>query len=335
MSYPNIPNISPTITITRDDAINLLLSSIAMEEIGLSHILNAEGEKIQFVLGTLPGITGPGATINDVLAIDQSVKATMDTAIKKELLLSSKLESVLSVPTLLGPTGATGPTGPAGGPPGPTGATGATGTAGAVGATGATGTAGATGATGATGDPGAAGAAGATGTTGAAGATGATGVGLTGATGATGVAGATGATGATGTVFTDINGFGANTSGSIIAVVGGGTNITLPNNQILNGGVTVNGANDTFTVPSAGSYLLAYQINLSAALLVSSRLLLNGAAYTPSVVNPLISVSSFNNSVIANLSAGTTITLQLFGLIGAATLLGGGAGATLTIVRLN
>ncbi len=83
MSQPNIPNISPNITITREDAINLILSSIALEEIGLSHIINAEGEKIQFVLGTLPGITGPGATISDVLAINQSVRATLDSTIKK------------------------------------------------------------------------------------------------------------------------------------------------------------------------------------------------------------------------------------------------------------
>lgn len=47
MSLPNIPDIDPLISLNRCDAINLLLSSIAMEEIGLSHILNAEGEKLQ------------------------------------------------------------------------------------------------------------------------------------------------------------------------------------------------------------------------------------------------------------------------------------------------
>lgn len=51
MSLPKFP-INPA-DITRDDAINMILTSIAMEEVGLSHILNAEGEKIQYVLGTL------------------------------------------------------------------------------------------------------------------------------------------------------------------------------------------------------------------------------------------------------------------------------------------
>ena len=57
MSMPNFPTISPAIT--REDAVNQILSSIAMEELGLSHIINAEGEKLQYVLGTLPGISGP------------------------------------------------------------------------------------------------------------------------------------------------------------------------------------------------------------------------------------------------------------------------------------
>ena len=51
MSMPSFPNIDPPIQ--REDAVNQILSSIAMEELGLSHILNAEGEKLQYILGTL------------------------------------------------------------------------------------------------------------------------------------------------------------------------------------------------------------------------------------------------------------------------------------------
>src|SRR5690625_7369040 len=53
VSQPNIPDIDPNISLTREDAINLLLTSIAMEELGLAHIINAEGEKIQYALETL------------------------------------------------------------------------------------------------------------------------------------------------------------------------------------------------------------------------------------------------------------------------------------------
>lgn len=51
MSLPNIPNITPDITLSRCETLNLLLSSVAMEEIGLSHILQAEAERIQMFLG--------------------------------------------------------------------------------------------------------------------------------------------------------------------------------------------------------------------------------------------------------------------------------------------
>jgi hypothetical protein len=57
MSFPNIPNVTPSICVSRDDALNLLLSSIAFEELGLSHIINAAGEKIQYALGLIPGLT--------------------------------------------------------------------------------------------------------------------------------------------------------------------------------------------------------------------------------------------------------------------------------------
>lgn len=145
LSQPNIPNISPAITLTRDDAINLLLASIAMEELGLAHIINAEGEKIQYALGTIPGLT-PASTLANILEVNESVQDTLSLAVKKEMLLNSKLKQVTQISSSTGATGITGPTGPTGatgstGPTGPTGATGITGPTGPTGAgpTGATG----------------------------------------------------------------------------------------------------------------------------------------------------------------------------------------------------
>lgn len=90
MSLPNIPDINPEISLNRKDAINLLLTSIAMEEISISHILNAEGEKIQFVLKQKPSIV-------DLIKINQSLEKTLRSLIKKEILLLNKLESVLDL----------------------------------------------------------------------------------------------------------------------------------------------------------------------------------------------------------------------------------------------
>ncbi|TKI58220.1 hypothetical protein E8L90_24080 [Brevibacillus antibioticus] len=150
MSQANIPNITPTITVTRDDAINLLLTSIAIEELSLGHIIHAEAEKMQYAIGTLPGLTVP-ASVSDLLLVNASVRQTLQDVTKKEMLLQSKLDNILSVSSSStgGITGATGATGV--GVTGATGDTGATGITGPTGATGATGETGATGATGATG----------------------------------------------------------------------------------------------------------------------------------------------------------------------------------------
>ena len=124
MSLPQFPTL-PT-DLTRDDAINLILTSIAMEEVGLSHILNAEGEKIQYVLGTLSGSSGPGATVQEVLEVNASVAHLLQHAAANQQALSDKMQAALSTPTMVGPTGPMGPQGPAGGATGPAGADGAT-----------------------------------------------------------------------------------------------------------------------------------------------------------------------------------------------------------------
>ena len=107
MSLPSFPVVNPPIE--REDAVNQILSSIAMEELGLSHILNAEGEKLQYILGTLPGLSGPPATVSDVLAANESVRSMLETAAQNQLFLKAKMQGALTASPMQGPTGATGP----------------------------------------------------------------------------------------------------------------------------------------------------------------------------------------------------------------------------------
>ncbi|MDT9027825.1 hypothetical protein [Rossellomorea yichunensis] len=100
MSFPNIPNITAQIDIDRDDVINLLLASVAFEELGLAHLINAEAEKVQFVLGTLPGVTVPTPTISDLININEAVRNTIVSVIKEEMLLQFKLENILKIPSV-------------------------------------------------------------------------------------------------------------------------------------------------------------------------------------------------------------------------------------------
>lgn len=94
MSQANIPNITPEISISRSDVINLLLASIAPEEIGLAHIINAEAEKVQFVLGTLPGLK-TATTTEEILKVNDSVQDMLELVIKKEMLFETKLNKII------------------------------------------------------------------------------------------------------------------------------------------------------------------------------------------------------------------------------------------------
>ena len=107
MSLPSFPNVDPPIQ--REDAVNQILSSIAMEELGLSHILNAEGEKMQYILGTLPGLSGPAATVEDVLNANESVRGLLETAVQNQIFLKGKMQGALDASPMRGPTGPTGP----------------------------------------------------------------------------------------------------------------------------------------------------------------------------------------------------------------------------------
>jgi DNA-binding protein len=88
---PEIPDIKPEIHLKRDEVINLLLASIALEEIGLSHVINAEGEKLQKAIQV-------AECFEDLIVANNSVERMLKTIIKKEMLLQFKLEDVLEIP---------------------------------------------------------------------------------------------------------------------------------------------------------------------------------------------------------------------------------------------
>ena len=226
MSLPSFPNIDPPIQ--RENAVNQILSSIAMEELGLSNILNTEGEKLQYILGTLPGLSGPAATVEDVLSANESVRDLLNTAVQNQLFLKSKMQEALEASPLRGPAGPNGPAGPAG-------------------------------AAGATGAAGAAGAAGATGATGATGAEGPAGANLFGPDGPTGP---TGPAGPAGPVIIDFA-YAANTSPAAIPVNG---LVPLPSDQVKAKSITISPDNTKFTVKAAGVYQVGYVINTEKAL---------------------------------------------------------------------
>ncbi|MEG1779038.1 MAG: hypothetical protein RR263_02965, partial [Oscillospiraceae bacterium] len=81
----SMPVITPG-TVTRPQAIADLIESIALQETGISHILNAEGEKIQAFVAM------QGVTATQLLAVNQSVQNTIDAVTRLEMVMQSKLD---------------------------------------------------------------------------------------------------------------------------------------------------------------------------------------------------------------------------------------------------
>ena len=81
----SMPVISSSNT-TRCQAVSDIIESVALEQTALSHILNAEGEKVQRVVNL------PCITVLQLLAINRSVESMVNATARLEMILQSKLE---------------------------------------------------------------------------------------------------------------------------------------------------------------------------------------------------------------------------------------------------
>lgn len=92
MSLPNIPDITPQIDLKREDMVNLLLASVALEEIGMGHLLNAEAEKLQKVIQS--AACGE-SHLQNLLQLNESVERTVNALNRMQMLLQAKMENIL------------------------------------------------------------------------------------------------------------------------------------------------------------------------------------------------------------------------------------------------
>jgi len=88
---PNIPDIKPEINITLKDATNLLLTSIAEEELSIARLMDAEKSKILHVLNKFKNNE---SKTEELLSVNNSVNQTIINLIKMQMLLQFKLEDV-------------------------------------------------------------------------------------------------------------------------------------------------------------------------------------------------------------------------------------------------
>lgn len=71
---------------TRNQAVTDMVTTVALEQAALSHILNAEGEKIQKV------VANSDTSVDDLLAVNKSVKSMVNTITRLQMVLQGKLE---------------------------------------------------------------------------------------------------------------------------------------------------------------------------------------------------------------------------------------------------
>jgi len=71
---------------SRDQAITDLIESVALQETALSHIMNAEGEKIQYFRETA------GISPAQMLAVNASVESMVRAITNLEVVLQTKLD---------------------------------------------------------------------------------------------------------------------------------------------------------------------------------------------------------------------------------------------------
>ena len=79
-----MPIISPG-TITREEAVGNIIESVAMEEAGLAHILNAESEKLLAV------VNNPQSTAEELMAVNRAVRNAINAITRLEVMLQGKL----------------------------------------------------------------------------------------------------------------------------------------------------------------------------------------------------------------------------------------------------
>lgn len=90
MTMPNFPEIPELPEVDVCNSLSLVIESVALEELALAHLINAEAEKVQKVAHP-----ESCATPCEMVKVNKSVSNTLVNIIKLQMLLQFKLENVL------------------------------------------------------------------------------------------------------------------------------------------------------------------------------------------------------------------------------------------------
>lgn len=94
MSLPTIPDINPDIDIKQEDALNLLLDSMASEEKSINKLIEAQRLSVMRVLDDYKRRRNDRQALQDMLAVNESVEANLKNLARLQMLLHYKMNDV-------------------------------------------------------------------------------------------------------------------------------------------------------------------------------------------------------------------------------------------------
>lgn len=98
----------------------------------------------------------------------------------------------------------------------------------------------------------------------------------------------------------------------------GGTNLQFDATEFSRG--FVGNGSTAYTVNQGGAYRISYSVGLTTSMLVGTRVVVNGVPEFDLTLQPSTAAARFVDEAIVNLPAGSTVSFQFFGLLGAVTL---------------
>lgn len=93
ISLSELPNSCQVLS--KKEAINLLITSIAIEESTLSHILEIESEKVSYAMNQLKH--GSRRDMEKILKINRSMEDIIEKILDMQIILKNKLKTVLCI----------------------------------------------------------------------------------------------------------------------------------------------------------------------------------------------------------------------------------------------
>ena len=94
MSMPSFPKDGANMT--REQALTMIIASVAMEESALSRIIDAEGDKLRYILDRCREACDGCGTPEEILEVNASVTGLLDVVAQNQAILRSKLALALN-----------------------------------------------------------------------------------------------------------------------------------------------------------------------------------------------------------------------------------------------